>query len=181
MWSRWRSERLGRSRASAFVDGLLAEPPETDVRWLSEQATGDDRDHARWELRYARRAAGMLAARRDALDDRTGSLVSGALARAVRRDPHVAQARREIAIRQFNTRLAAYSEALADKNARERTGDRLGRVLLGFAGRLDPSPSDLAGAGAIVGGYLASASEALRRTFGEARLADSVAPSKIGR
>lgn len=179
LWRRWQAERAGREQASAFVRALLVDPPESDVQQLAEIGTRGDADHARWELRYLRRAAGMLAAQRDALADRTASLVSSALARAVRRDPRVATARRSVAARQFNIRLSAYADALDDKSASERTGDRLGRVLLGFAGRLDPAPADLEAAGAIVTAFLAEASEALRRSFGEAALPEDVAPSEI--
>jgi hypothetical protein len=179
LWGRWAAERAGREQASAFVRALLVDPPESDVQRLAEIGAHGDADHARWELRYVRRAAGMLAAQRDALDDRTASLVSSALARAVRRDPHVATTRRSIAARQFNIRLSAYADALDDKSASEGTGDRLGRVLLGFAGRLDPSNADLEAAGAIVTAFLAEASEALRRSFGAADLPEDVAPSAI--
>lgn len=178
-WGRWQAERAGREQASAFVRALLVDPPESDVQQLAEIGTRGDADHALWELRYVRRAAGMLAAQRDALDDRTASLVSSALARAVRRDPRVAATRRSIAARQFNIRLSAYADALDDKSASERTGDRLGRVLLGFAGRLDPANADLEAAGAIVTAFLAEASEALRRSFGAADLPEDVAPSEI--
>jgi hypothetical protein len=179
LWGRWAAERAGREQASAFVRALLVDPPESDVQRLAEIGAHGDADHARWELRYVRRAAGMLAAQRDALDDRTASLVSSALARAVRRDPHVATTRRSIAARQFNIRLSAYADALDDKSASEGTGDRLGRVLLGFAGRLDPSNADLEAAGAIVTAFLAEASDALRRSFGAADLPEDVAPSAI--
>jgi len=179
LWRRWQAERAGREQASAFVRALLVDPPEADVQRLAAIGTGGDADHARWELRYVRRAAGMLAAQRDALDDRTASLVSSALARALRRDPGVAAARRDVAARQFNVRLSAYADALVEKNGPEGTGDRLGRVLLGFAGRLDPTPSELEGAGAIVTAFLAEASEALRRSFGAAALPEDVAPSEI--
>jgi hypothetical protein len=180
MWRRWRAERAGREHASAYVQSVLTEPAESDVHWLAETATGGDPDHARWELRYARRATGLLAAQRDALDDRTASLVSAALGRALRRDPRIAPERRAVAARQFNTRLAAYGDSLADKSGHERTGDRLGRVLLGFSGRLDPSLAELAAAGTVVAGYLADSSRALREAFGAAALPDDVAPSRIG-
>jgi hypothetical protein len=84
-----------------------------------------------------------------------------------------------VAARQFNIRLSAYADALDDKSASERTGDRLGRVLLGFAGRLDPADADLEAAGGIVTAFLAEASEALRRSFGEAALPEDVAPSAM--
>jgi hypothetical protein len=178
-WRRWRDDRARRLQASIYVATLLAEPSVGDVRWLAEGVTRGDEDHARWELRYARRAAGLLAAQRDALDDRTASLVSAALARAWRRDPQVAVERRDIAARQFNTRLAAYADALAERGGRETTGARLARVMLGFAGRLDPSPAEISAAGERLAKYLAEASDALRSAFGAAALPDDVAPSEV--
>ena len=168
LWRHWRADRLRREQASRFVDVLLVDPPPNDVRWLADLAAGGDEDHARWELRYARRAGGLLVAQRDALDDRTASLVSAALARAWRRDPQVARNRREIATRQFNARLAAYGDALSERGGSEGTGARLGRVLLGFAGRLDPSASELAEAGRCLAGYLKESSDALREIYGGA-------------
>jgi hypothetical protein len=162
----WRADRARRAQASTYVAAILAEPSASDVRWLAEGATKGDEDHARWELRYAKRAAGMLAAQRDALDDRTASLVSAALARAWQRDPQVAPDRRDVAARQFNTRLAAYADALAERDGREGTTVRLGRALLGFAGRLDPSAAELNVAGEHLKAYLAEASEVLRATYG---------------
>jgi hypothetical protein len=176
---RWQAERSGRDQAARFVRVLLVDPPTADVQRLAEIGTGGDADHARWELRYVRRATGMLAAQRDALDDRTASLVSATLARALRRDPAVAAARREVAARQFNRRLTAYADALVEKSGPERTGDRLGRVLLGFAGRHDPTAAEVEAAGVIVTSCLSDASDALRRSFGAAALPDDVAPSAV--
>ncbi len=173
----WQADRARRAQATAYVATLLAEPSASDVRWLTEGATAGDEDHARWELRYARCAAGLLAARRDALDDRTASLVSAALERAWRRDARVAPDRREIATRQFNTRLAAYTDALAEKDGREGASTKLARVLLGFSGRLDPTPTELAAAGERLGGYLRESSDALRQAFGAAALPENERPS----
>ena len=178
---RWQSERVGRARASDFVQQQLGDPADPDVRYLAAVATTGDEDHARWELRYARRAAALLAAQRDALDDRTASLVSAAMARAMRRDPRVAANSREMAGRQFNTRLAAYSDALQDRGSPQRTSERLGRVLLSFAGRTDPTPDELAHAATTVAAYFSEASDALRRAFGAASLPPDVAPSAIGK
>jgi hypothetical protein len=177
LFRRWRAERSRREQATAYVVTLLAEPSTADVQWLAQGATGGDEDHARWELRYARRAAGLLAARRDALDDRTASLVSAALERAWQRDARVAPERRDIAIRQFNTRLAAYSDALAEKDGRESASTKLARVLLGFAGRLDPTATELAAAGERLNAYLRESSEALRNAFGAATLPEDQRPS----
>ena len=67
----WTLDREQRRRATTYVSALFAEPSEADVEWLSLHGTDCDTDHARWELRYARRALGLLGAQRDALDDRT--------------------------------------------------------------------------------------------------------------
>jgi len=175
----WRAERLRRAGASVYVAAILAEPSPADVRWLADEATGGDTDHARWELRYARRATGLLVAQRDALDDRTASLVSAALGRAWLRDPDIASDRRAISARQFNTRLAAYADALTEKSRDERSTLRLARTLLGFAGRLDPTPLELQAAGDRVAIYLREASDALRTAFGAAALPDDIAPSDL--
>jgi hypothetical protein len=177
----WQAERARRAQATAYVATLLAEPSAADVRWLTDAATGGDEDHARWELRYARCAAGLLAARRDALDDRTASLVSGALERAWQRDSRVASDRRDIATRQLNTRLAAYADALAEKDGRESANTKLARVLLGFSGRLDPTAGELAAAGERLGAYLRDSSDALRNAFGAAVLPEDVRPSAAAR
>ena len=58
---------------------LMSEPGPDDVDWLATRATRGDIDHARWELRYLRRALGVLVAQRDSLDDRTPSEVLRAL------------------------------------------------------------------------------------------------------
>ena len=79
LFARWRAERDLQRKADRYVERLVAEPGDDDVRWLAHAATRGDTDHARWELRYAKRALGLLTAERDALDDRTGSLVARAL------------------------------------------------------------------------------------------------------
>ena len=178
-WRRWRAERELRGKAAAFTRVLLAEPGPDEVRWLAEHSTGGDLDHARWELRYARRALGLLTAERDALDDRTGSLVARELAEAFGRDPLIAQGKREVAERQFNARLRAYGDVLATRD-REGTRSRLGRALLAFGGRArtgDDAP--LVHAGDILAADLESANESLRRLFGTASLPEHVAPSEI--
>lgn len=178
-WHWWQAHRARRDHASEYVRTLLAEPVLADVQWLAREATGGDEDHARWELRYARRAAGLLVARRDALDDRTASVVATALAHAWRRDPHVALDRRDIAIRQFNVRLAAYTDALDEKDGREASSTKLARVLLGFSGRLDPTTPELAAATTRLTGYIDEASDALRAAFGTAALPEDAPPSAV--
>ena len=129
----WTVDRDQRRRAASYVAALFAEPADDDVAWLSEHGTDCDTDHARWELRYARRALGLLAAQRDALDDRTASLVASELARALANDPAVAPGKIRMAERQLNARLSAYRDALGNRQG-EGSGWHLGRTLLEFAG-----------------------------------------------
>jgi hypothetical protein len=173
----WRAERQRRRRAALYVQGLLADPSPADARWLADAAAGGDVDHAAWELRYARRALGLLGAQRDALDDRTASLVAHALSASFGADPLIDPDKREVAERQFNTRLGSYREALAARGSREGTGVRLARMLLAYAGRVAPGPEELARAADLLSGYLAESNEALRREFGVAALPEHLPPS----
>ena len=166
----WTSDREQRRRAATYVTALCAEPNEADVEWLSAHGTDGDVDHARWELRYARRALGLLGAQRDALDDRTASLVATELARSLAGDRAVAPGKLRMAERQLNARLSAYGDALANR-AGEGSGWHLGRALLDFAGHRDAaSPEVIALAGDLLARYLAEANEALRENFGAASL-----------
>jgi hypothetical protein len=179
LWHRWRAARGREGRAAAYVAGLTAEPSAGDVAWLTEYGTGGDADHARWELRYARRALGMVTAQRDALDDRTASEVARALEEAMEADPVVAPDRRRIASRQLNARLRAYAEAVGRREA-PGTGHHLGRALLEFAGRSAPANEELiARAGDIASRYLEEANVALRDCYGAAALPEDVAPSAM--
>src|SRR3954453_23008865 len=117
LFQRWRQERQLLRKAEQYVDVLLAEPADDDVSWLATIATRGDSDHARWELRYARRAIGLLVAQRDALDDRTGSYVARALSEAFTTDDRIGRDRIELAERQYNARLSAYRDALAARVA----------------------------------------------------------------
>ncbi len=165
-------------RASAYVAAIRTEPGDSDVAWLAGCATRGDVDHARWELRYARRALGLLAAQRDALDDRTPSAVAKELTMTLAREPLVDAAKLEVAERQFNQRLRAYSDVLAERRDGEPTSARLGRTLLAFAGGgTTPGESDVGRAGSIVSAYLAEGSAALQQVFGAAELPENVAPS----
>ena len=172
MIKEWRARRALRARAAAYVSALFGEPPDEDVRWLATHAAGGDIDHARWELRYAKRALGLLTAQRDALDDRTGSAVAAALGIALARDAAIAPGRLRIAERQLNARLRAYGEALVSREG-AGTGWHLGRALLDFAGsRGGNSPETVAAAADILARYLAVANEGLREHFGAPRLAE---------
>jgi hypothetical protein len=160
------------------VASVRAEPAETDTQWLAECATRGDLDHARWELRYARRALGLIAAQRDALDDRTPSAVARELTASLAREPLVDAAKLEVAERQFNQRLRAYADVLAERSEGEPTAARLGRALLAFAGGgTTPSVADVERAAALMSSYLAEGSAALQLAFGAADLPENVAPS----
>jgi hypothetical protein len=149
------------------------------VSWLAAQATGGDTDHARWELRYARRALGLLTAQRDALDDRTASVVARALAAALARDPAIAAGKLRVAERQFNMRLRGYADALSNR-AGEGSGWHLGRALIEFAGRRDAVSAEIVAHGAeILARYLGDGNLALREHFGAAVLPEDAVPSSL--
>jgi hypothetical protein len=169
-------------RAAAYVAALRAEPSDSDVKWLARAATAGDVDHARWELRYARRALGLLIAQRDSLDDRTPSAIAKELVASLDSAELTDAAKLEIAQRQFNQRLAAYADALADRRSREPSPTRLGRTLFSFAGLgLTPAGPDLARAATLLADFQAEAAEALHRVFGTASLPEDVAPSAADR
>ncbi len=169
----------GRRQAAAFARVLWTEPSPEDVDWLAATATGGDADHARWELRYARRALGLLIAQRDAMDDRTGSLVARAITEAMAADPAVDPAAAGLAARQFNDRLSAYRDALQQRTA-ELPGVRVGRVLLVFAGSVRAARGGgLPPAGELMARYLDEANAWLRDAFGTAELPEHERPSTL--
>ncbi|MGH7616013.1 MAG: hypothetical protein ACREPM_02170, partial [Gemmatimonadaceae bacterium] len=133
LFSRWRAERDLQRKAARFVEALFREPDPADVQWLADAATRGDMDHATWELRYARRAMGLIAAQRDALDDRTASIVARVIAEVLGRDQNIATDMAETAERQFNARLSAYRDGLAAK-AGAPTEMRMGQTLFAFSG-----------------------------------------------
>jgi hypothetical protein len=176
----WRAGWRLRRGTGLYVAAVCAEPDEQDVQWLAGVATAGDVDRARWELRYARRALGLLVAERDALDDRTGSVVARQLSEALRVDRNVAAGMVRLAERQLNERLAAYRETLQARAAGEGTAERLGRTLLvsaqgDRAGIEDAVPR----AGGILASYLAAANQSLRQAFGEAALPEDRPPSEL--
>lgn len=176
----WRSERERQRRALALVGALRAEPDGEDVVWLADAAANGDQDHARWELRYARAALGLLVAQRDALDDRTAAEVAAALSDSFEHDPRIAEDRRDLALSQFNERLLGYREALAVRGGPVTPADAAGRCLLAFASdgaRTAGSP--LAYAIELLTRYAEEAAELLRRTYGEAKLPEDVPPSVL--
>ncbi len=168
-WREFSAERALRRRAEAYVRALHAEPEDDDVRWLADRTAGRDADHARWELRYAQRAVGLVVAQRDALDDRTASAVAQALTAALRHDTRVANTMRKVAERQFNARLSLYGDALNVRGPASASALRLGKALLEFAGSDAVRSEDaIARAGDLVAAYVDRAHRALREAFGEA-------------
>lgn len=178
LFKEWRTARQLQRKANRFVDSLVSEPVPEDVAWLARVATRGDEDHARWELRYARRAIGLLVAQRDALDDRTGSLVARALSDAFERDERIDQARRDLAERQFNARLSAYRDALGARVPDAAV--RLGQTLLAFSGgSFRDVDLNVRSAGDLLDAYAKQANEALRTVFGTAALPEHVPPSAL--
>ena len=177
----WRRNRRQQRKAAAYASTLLVEPNPADVSWLSEVGTKGDTDHAEWELRYARRAVGVIVAQRNALDDRTEAFVARCLADAFAADRHVAPDRLETVARQFNARLSAYRDGIAARGG-VSLATRLGQTLLAFAGgSFVRDESNVARAGAIVEAYMAEAGESLEQAFGRAELPDHVLPSALPR
>lgn len=179
LFRRWRNEHALEGRATAVARVALAEPDESDVRWLAERGTGGDEDHARWEWRYARRSFAIIVAQRDALDDRTGSVVAAAIGSALARDPMVDASKRRVAARQFNDRLAGYSDILRDRDPLTPTAERLARALFGFSGTAAPSPADILRGGTALSAMLTDMHATLALHFGSANLPDDMAPSAI--
>jgi len=159
----------------------MAEPDAEDVSWLSDVATRGDEDRARWELRYARRAAGLLSAERDALDDRTASAVARELGESWSKDRNIAAEMRHAAEQQFNARLRGLAQAINSRSSPEPSAARLGKALLFAAGLSFPTKQDIERAGAILTRYLEQANEALRTAFGTAKLPDNLPPSAMSR
>jgi len=159
----------------------MQEPAESDVDWLSTVATRGDTDHAVWELRYLRRALGILVAQRDALDDRTPSEVLRALLHRMQKDHNVDGELIDLAERQFNARLSAYRDAFTSRG-HGSPSVRVAQNLLAFSGgpiRAD-DPAVKRGA-ELVSEYLSASNAALQAGFGKATLPEDVQPSKVGR
>ena len=180
-WGEWMAERVLRQRAAAYVVHLQHEPGDEVVAWLAAHGTRGDRDHARWELRYARRAMGLVVAERDALDDRTASAVARELQTSLGRDRNIDADKLGVARTQLNARLRVYGGVLSHRLRDESTGARLGRALLEFAGNPSPSDAEIAEAGTMLAGFASDANEALRRCFGVASLPEDLPPSAVER
>ena len=178
LFKEWRTARQLQRKANQFVLALAAEPSPDDTAWLAGVATRGDEDHARWELRYARRAIGLLVAQRDALDDRTASIVARALGDAFDRDDRIDRDRRDLAERQFNARLSAYRDALAARVSDSAV--RLGQTLLAFSGgSFRDVDANVKRAGEVLSAYEKEANESLRAAFGTAALPEHVPPSAL--
>ncbi len=176
----WRTERERRRRAVVIAGSLRREPDEADVVWLADAAANGDEDHARWELRYARAALGLLVAQRDALDDRTAAEISTAYTDLLAADTRIAEDRRELAGRQFNERLLSYREAMQVRGGPITAPDAAGRCLLAFASdgaRTAGAP--LAYAIELLERYADESATLLRSTYGEANLPEDVPPSVL--
>ena len=177
---RWRDDRNVQRRAAQFVASLMREPDDADVEWLGRSATKGDLDHARWELRYARRALGLIVAQRDALDDKTGSAVARELTDAIARDGNVDATTVEIAERQFNARISAYRDGLDARASGTSVATRLGQTLFAFSGgSFRSATTELTRGGELLGAYATEANQALRDAFGTAQLPENIPPSEI--
>jgi hypothetical protein len=177
--SRLAQRRALRRKALKYVRTLHAEPGESDVAWLASVDPGGDEDHAAWELRYARLALGVLAAERDALDDRVPAAVAHAVTESLSSDRRIAAAMLPLAERQFGARLATYRDAVGRKHAGDPLDQRLGRTLLEFTSHAEvPDQRTIDRAGRIAQAYMRSASAALLEVFGRASLPEDVKPSE---
>ena len=177
----WRANRRQQRKAAAYVSAVLAEPDPNDVSWLSIAATKGDVDHAEWELRYARRAIGLIVAQRNALDDRTEAFVARCLADAFATDRHVAPDMLDTAARQFNARLSAYRDGLAARGG-PALSTRMGQTLLAFAGgSFTRDETNVIRAGATLERYITECAVALEQAFGRVSLPEQVPPSALPR
>src|SRR2546423_3189035 len=177
----FRDDRALQRNSAAYVSVLMEEPTPADVEWLSANATRGDVDHARWELRYLRRALGILVAQRDALDDRTPSEVLRSLSDRMHKDPNVDDELRELAERQFNARLSAYRDAFTSRG-HGTPPLRVAQNLLAFAGGPIRANDPIVQHGAaLVAGILETANQTLRESFGSVELPEDVPPSKVVR
>jgi hypothetical protein len=182
VFGRWRVDRDLERKAEAYVATLMTEPADDDVAWLARSATKGDVDHARWELRYARRALGLIVSQRDALDDKTASAVARMLADAMARDRSVDANTIDLAETQFNARISAYRDGLESRGSGTPVPVRLGQTLFAFSGgAFRDATADVARAGDLLTAYAGESNEALRATFGTAQLPEDIPPSAVGR
>lgn len=178
MWPFGKSKAAEQHRraAQAYIAVASSEPDEADVAWLASILGDGDIDRARWEFRYARRAFALLVAERDALDDRTGSLVAREMRQALQMDRSVAAGMVGVAERQLNQRLAYFRTAFSERSSTESTDVRLARVFLDRLGVRDVS-GNVARASTIARRYIEASQDALRAAFGVAVVPEDQPPS----
>lgn len=175
-FGRSKAAEQGRRAVQAYIADASSEPDEADVQWLASAIGDGDIDRARWELRYARRAFALLVAERDALDDRTGSVVAREMRQALQMDRSVAAGMVALAERQLNERLAYFRSAFAERSATETTDVRLARVFLDRLGVRDVS-GNIGRAASIIRRYVEASQDALRSAFGVAKVPEDQPPS----
>lgn len=171
-----RAAEQGRRAVQAYITDASSEPDDADVEWLAAAIGDGDTDRARWELRYARRALALLVAERDALDDRTGSLVAREMRQALHMDRSVAAGMVALAERQLNERLAYFRTAFTERSATESADARIARVFLDRLGVRDVSGNSGRAAG-IVRRYVEASQDSLRAAFGVAKVPEDQPPS----
>jgi hypothetical protein len=164
--------------ASVYVGALMAEPAEHAVATLATLG-GQQSSRAAQELRLLRRALGLLIAGRDALDDRTASLVGRALSEKIATDESVAASERQALVTQFNARLRLYRDLMGTRGAARTPIAQLADALIGCAGGR-PGHPEAAWASTWIAQELDRCNDALRDAFGAADLPSDVAPSEIG-
>jgi hypothetical protein len=165
-----------RRAVQAYIADAASEPADRDVQWLAAAIGDGDLDRARWELRYARRAFALLVAERDALDDRTGSVVAREMRQALHMDRSVAAGMVALAERQLNERLAYFRAAFSDRSAIDSPEARLARVFLDRLGVRDVS-GNVGRASGLVRQYIEASQDALRAAFGVAKVPEDQPPS----
>jgi len=165
-----------RRAALSYVADASSEPDESDVAWLAAITGDGDIDKARWELRYARRAFALLVAERDALDDRTGSLVAREMRQALQMDRSVAAGMVGVAERQLTQRLGYFRTSFSERSGTETTEARLARVFLDRLGVRDVS-GNVPRASTIIKRYIEASQDALRAAFGVAAVPEDQPPS----
>jgi hypothetical protein len=163
--------------AAAYVAALMEEPAPDGAARLA--ALGDQQpSRAAAELRHLRRSLGLLISARDALDDRTASLVGRALSDAIAADPATPVAERAAMITQWNARLRLYRDLMGTRGAARTPVAQLADALIGCAGGR-PGHADGAWAVSWVAQELDRCNDALRDAFGAADLPSDVAPSEM--
>ncbi len=177
----FRDDRALVRGSATYAAALMQEPSAADVNWLATDATRGDVDHAQWELRYLRRALGILVAQRDALDDRTPSAALRALIQRMQKDHNVDGDLVELAERQFNARLSAYRDAFTARG-HGAAAMRVAQNLLAFSGGPIRADDPVVKRGAeVVQDYLTACNAALQASFGMVQLPEDIEPSKVSR